>query len=169
MMWRLVKLAMVLGVLFVTAVFVFMLIGPRMKDQPNIRTYQSPMPMPPKGSVAITDGWGKVPTTQQAMAITNPVPASAANIARGKTYYQYYCAFCHGDAGGGDGPVAQAYVPVPSDLRAPRVRALSDGQLYRAMLTAMGHEPVMETTVLPEHRWYVVLYVRYLAGVATQP
>jgi hypothetical protein len=35
--------------------------------------------------------------------------------------------------------------------------------LLRMMLTGAGHEPVLGYTVLPEHRWYLVLFLRSLA------
>ena len=95
-----------------------------------------------------------------------------ANIARGKVYYQYYCIFCHAANGDGNATVGQSLVPVPGDLRSPKVQAYSDGELLRAMLTGPGHKPfapyagstpVLEYTVLPEHRWYMVLFVRSLS------
>jgi len=39
---------------------------------------------------------------------------------------------------------------------------LSDGALYRAMLTGIGHEPVLSYVIEPKARWYVVSYMRYL-------
>jgi hypothetical protein len=40
---------------------------------------------------------------------------------------------------------------------------MSDGELLRAVFTNPTHAPVMEHTVQPEYRWYLVLYVRELA------
>ena len=85
---------------------------------------------------------------------------TAADRARGKVYYDYYCVFCHGDKGDGNGPVGESYVPVPADLRAAKIQAYADGELLRAMLVGTGHEPVLGRVVHPEHRWYLVLYVR---------
>ena len=137
--------------------------NPRMYVQPSIRTYQAAMPHPPAGSVPRTDAIEPLPTTQQARTLTTR-PTTFADLAAGKTCYQYYCVFCHGDAGDGNGPVGESYVPKPADLRTPRVREMSDGQLLRAMITGTGHEPVLEYTVLPEHRWPLVHYVRELSG-----
>ena len=32
--------------------------------------------------------------------------------------------------------------------------------IIRAMLAGTGHEPVLNRVVLPDHRWYLVLYTR---------
>ena len=135
--------------------------NPRMYVQPHIRSYQMAMPHPPVGSVPRTDAIPPLPTTRQAATLTTR-PATPADIAAGKTYYRYYCVSCHGEAGDGNGPVGESYVPKPADLRTPRIRAMSDGQLLRAIITGTGHEPVLEYTVQPEHRWPLVHYVRQM-------
>ena len=63
----------------------------------------------------------------------------------------------------GNGPVGESYFPAPADLRTGKVSHYSDGRLLRAMLTGIGHEPVLERVVPPRHRWCLVLYVRSLA------
>jgi len=143
-----------------------LLVGPRMYVQPHIRAYQAAMPLPPAGSVPLAVEIPPLPSAAEAQAMANPLPATEANVARGKVYYEYYCVFCHGDRGDGTGPVGESYVPAPADLRPPKVRAFSDGQLLRAMILGTGHAPVLEYTVLPEHRWYLVLYTSQLAAPA---
>ena len=62
----------------------------------------------------------------------------------GEELYATYCASCHGANGAGDGPVAEALSPQPSDLRAIQARnggtfpreeviQLIDGRAYRAV------------------------------------
>jgi hypothetical protein len=94
--------------------------------------------------------------------LTNPLQPTPTILGAGKIYYSYYCVFCHGESGAGDGPVGHSYVPPPADLRSPRVAAYGDGRLLQAMLRGVGHEPVLERVVAPEHRWPLVLYVRTL-------
>ena len=140
-------------------VFTYLLLtGPRMRTQINIRPYQARMPIMPKGTVPVVDAFEPIPDGNQ----TNPLAKTAENYARGKVYYGYYCAFCHGEGGAGDGPVGYSYVPVPSDLRAAKVRSLSEGQLLRSMLIGTGHDPVLQRIVPAEHRLYLELYVRTL-------
>jgi len=131
-----------------------------MRVQPSIQPFEQRMPDMPKGVVPITG------RTQKAdIAVTdksvNPLPATAENMKAGRIYYGYYCVMCHGMDGDGNGPVGQAYAPKPADLRSVK---LSDGEYYQKMLTGTGHSPVMEQTVLPEHRWALVLYAQGLAG-----
>ncbi len=126
---------------------------------PHIRTYQAVMPHPPPGSVPRTDAVVPAPTTRQAASLTTR-PATAEDLAAGKVYYQYYCVFCHGENGDGNGPVGESYLPRPADLREARLKSLSDGQLLRAILTGTGHEPVLEYTIPPEQRWPLVHYTR---------
>lgn len=141
--------------------------NPRMYVQPHYRTYQAVMPHPPPGALPRTDVLSPLPTAEQARTLATR-PATADDLAAGRTCYQYYCVSCHGPAGDGHGPVGESFVPRPADLRTAKVRAMSDGELLRASLLGVGHEPVLEYTVLPEHRWYVVWHVRQLGGGANR-
>jgi hypothetical protein len=142
--------------------------NPHMKYQAHLRAYDAQMPLPPEGSVPTVPSGYEVPTTQQAKSLKSPLAnPSAADLKRGQTYYGYYCLMCHGDQGDGDGPVGESYMPVPANLRTSRVHDMSDGDLLRAMLTGYGHEApdgksVLGYTIPPEHRWYLVMYVREL-------
>jgi mono/diheme cytochrome c family protein len=137
-----------------------LLVGPRMYDQPHVRAFQAVMPTTPPGAVPLLEPVPPLPSPEEAKALANTLQPTPENLARGKVYYQFYCTFCHGERGDGNGPVGESFVPVPSDLRAAKVRGYSDGQILRAMLTGTGHDPVMNQTVRPQHRWYLVLYVR---------
>jgi mono/diheme cytochrome c family protein len=162
----LVILIVVLGV-----VSYLLFTGPYMVDQAHLRSFQARMPPTPAGVVPVSDPWPPVPSAEEAAKLTSPVAATDENRARGRIYYEYYCRSCHGDKGDGNGPVGESYDPKPADLRAAKVKALSDGELLRASLAGVGHEPVLGYTVLPQHRWYLVVYVRALgaAPAATAP
>ncbi len=125
--------------------------GPRMRTQENIRAYEAAFPPIPPNTVAV-------------MAASGPAVrlSDEEMLAAGKTYYTYYCAFCHGDDGSGNGPVGESYVPRPDDLRTQRIKAMSQEQLLSAMLHGVGHEPVMERVVWPAYRRPLVLYVQRL-------
>jgi len=149
--------------------FYIMFQGPRMQVQPHIRAYQRTMPLPPQGIVPLERDTHAVPQSSEAAGMKNPVPLGQAVLDRGKTYYDYYCVFCHGENGQGDGPVGYSYMPVPADLHAPKIAAMSDGELLRAMLLGIGHEPTLPRVVLPGHRWYLVSYVRTLGRTPRAP
>ncbi|MDA8164526.1 MAG: hypothetical protein M0017_05785, partial [Desulfobacteraceae bacterium] len=79
-------------------------------------------------------------------------------------YYRYYCVFCHGENGVGRSPVGDSYMPAPPSLRQAGIGQLPDDQLLLAMLTGVGHDPVLERVVPPRHRWPLLLYVRSLSA-----
>lgn len=140
--------------------------APHMYNQPSLRPYKQQLPPMPAGTTPIR-GRSVTFVEQQAKLAKNPVAATPASVENGRIYYGYYCLMCHGEKGDGDGPVGQSYVPKPADLGSPAVAKLNDGQLYRKMLTGTGHEPVMIDTVLPDHRWPLVAYVRTFAKKPT--
>ncbi len=149
--------------------FTIMFIGPHMRVQQHIRAYQDTMPLPPKGIVPVEQDRYEVPSASEARGMKNQLPDTPATHDRGKVYYGYYCIFCHGNNGQGDGPVGYSYMPVPTDLHAPRILQMSDGDLLRAMLVGIGHEPVLPRVVAPDHRWYLVNYVRALGKTSRIP
>jgi mono/diheme cytochrome c family protein len=150
--------------LLIGALFLLLLYeGPRMTVQHHIRDFQMSLPNIPSGTQAVHPP-ERLAASSQAAQLRNPLPGSMENLAKARVYYGYYCVFCHGDNGAGDGPVGQSYIPRPADLRQGKIAAYRDGELLRSMLTGTGHEPVLERVVPPEHRWYLVLYLRSLAG-----
>ena len=165
------KIVIIAGIISVAllalaGLFVFVFVtSPHMKVQPHVRAFQMEMPPLPEGVVTV-EVPATLPTAGEAAGLANPLPASRENIMRGRVYYHYYCLFCHGEEGKGDGPVGESYVPVPTDLESAKIAGYKDGVLLRAMLTGIGHDPVLERVVPPQHRWYLVLYVRSLKGSA---
>ena len=156
----------VLAVLLAAGYLLFT--GPHMEHQQKIGPYQAAMPPAPRGSVPLKNPVATMPTTRQAQELVRLLPRTPKDLAAGGVYYGYYCTFCHGAAGDGRGPVGESYIPPPADLRSARVQALSDGQLFQAMLTGPGHQPVLERVVPPEHRPYLVLHVRRFSGGGAQ-
>ncbi len=136
--------------------------APHMYDQQNLRPFKQQLPPMPAGT---TPRKGRAITLveQQAGLARNPVAVNRRTLDNGRIYYGYYCLACHGEKGDGNGPVGESYVPKPADLRSPVVTSLTDGQLYRAMLTGTGHDPVMIDAVPLEQRWPLVAYVRTFA------
>lgn len=162
MKWFLAGVALIgLGVL---VYFYIMFQGPRMQVQPSIRTYERTMPLPAESIVPVEPDERAVPSAEQAAGMQNPLPDTEQNRDRGKVYYEYYCVFCHGQSGQGDGPVGYSYMPAPADFHDPKVLKKSNGELMRSMLTGAGHEPVIPRIVLPGHRWYLVMYIRALGN-----
>jgi len=163
---RVVAVLLVVGALAAASYLLFT--GPRMKVQPHLRTYDAVLPALPPGTVPV-DPLPTIPGPDEAARLVNPLPPTPGNIVRGRAYYGYYCLSCHGEKGDGNGPVGQSYVPSVPDLRSEKTRLRSDGQLYLDVLTGAGHAPVLAYAVPPEHRWYLVLFLRTLAPQPQPP
>ncbi|GAW68210.1 cytochrome C [Geoanaerobacter pelophilus] len=163
-MKKAIALIVVVPPLLFTIVFGYILVkGPRMTVQHHFREFQTVLPPPPAGTVAAQADSYRIPAGSALAQLKNPLQGTPANLERGGVYYSYYCIFCHGESGAGDGPVGHSYIPVPADLRRATVAGYSDGELLRAMLTGVGHEPVLERVVPTEQRPYLALFVRSLA------
>lgn len=131
--------------------------GPRMRNQPSLRAFETQANLPPEHSVIYSPGKADA---------ENPdlIENSETSFSNGKTYYGYYCIFCHGTLGDGNGPVGQSFVPKPADLSNDSIRAYNFNQLYKAAFTGTGHDPVLERVVPEEFRPYILLYVREQFG-----
>ncbi len=157
-------LILIIAAVVAAVALYLMFSGPRMRVQPKLVPLQAQMPPLPQGIVPVSVELSAVPSVQAAVQLRNPLPDTDHTRQTGRVYYGYYCAFCHGQTGRGDGPVGNSYTPVPTDLTLPRVQTLSDGALYRAMLTGIGHEPVLDYVVDPNARWYIIRYVHTLSS-----
>lgn len=96
--------------------------------------------------------------------------------ADGKATYDTYCASCHGTEGRGDGPVAGALNPKPTDFQDARYwKRLGTGGdvlIVRAIKrggTATDHStnmPAWEPVLTDDQVRAIVAYLRRLAGAA---
>jgi mono/diheme cytochrome c family protein len=162
-MKKIIALAIIVPALLFTGLFGYVLYeGPRMTVQHHIREFQMIMPGRAQGTVPVVAP-DLIPLAAKAAGLKSPLQATPDNRARGRVYYEYYCVFCHGGSGAGDGPVGQSYTPKPSDLRSEKIAGYNDGELLRSIFTGIGHEPVLGRVVAPEHRWFLVLFVRSLS------
>ena len=103
--------------------------------------------------------------TPAALAIKNPVRATAASVAAGAATFKKYCAFCHGVAAKGDGPLAPKDSD-PSDLTdATWVHGSTDGEIFTVIADGVGPEFVMtpfKGKMPDQNLWHVVNYLRSL-------
>ncbi len=127
--------------------------GPHMDIQPHLRPYKTAFPLLPKGVIPVE--------ADPLWANTKTIPPRF-RPEDGRIYYGYYCSFCHGKNGGGEGPVGVSFIPYPADLTAPRIRALSDSSLIHSMMNGTGHEPLLGPVVPPQHRPAIVAFIRTL-------
>ncbi len=125
--------------------------GPKMRNQRSLVSYEAVLDLPPNDVVPFE---GEKKTSLPANAII----INASSLARGKVYYNYYCVFCHGEDGKGNGPVGESYFPKPADLT-KNVKQYDSVQLYNAAFTGI-HSPVIESIVSTEHKRYILVYLK---------
>jgi len=110
--------------------------------------------------------------TLTVLALILPLPAHAD----GKTSYDTYCASCHGTEGRGDGPIAEALHPRPTNFQdAQYWRGLGPGgdiNILRAIKkggSATDHStnmPAWEPVLTDDQVNEIIAYLRRLAGAA---
>jgi mono/diheme cytochrome c family protein len=91
-----------------------------------------------------------------------PVPITEQMLTRGQERFNIYCTPCHDKMGTGKGMVALRGYPPPTDLQEPRVRSMSDGQLYAAIAFGVRNMPSYGAQIPVADRWAIVAYVRAL-------
>ncbi len=95
----------------------------------------------------------------------NPIPSSAAVLAKGKAAFMDNCAQCHGESGRGDGPMSGMLKEPPADLTNPtKLGPLTDGEIFWSI--TKGRPPVMpafESKLSNQDRWSVVNFLRDLS------
>ncbi len=148
-------LLIVASIVFVCSIAAAILLfsGPHMRNQSHLRAFETTMALPP----ANTEFYSH--KTFRAEDIIIP-ESTESNVAKGKTYYGYYCIFCHGENGKGNGPVGESYMPHPADLTSDSVKTFSTAELYRRSFTGTGHAPVLERVVPEDFRSYILMYIR---------
>jgi mono/diheme cytochrome c family protein len=145
----------------------------QMKKQPAVQPFEDGAPLaPPEGTIPFGGIEPRIDHpapafSPEAMALRNPIPASAASVARGKEVYGIHCAVCHG----ADGMANVTQVPVAARLAASGMPALplvavpgyTDGFLFTKIRYGKPGMPAYPQ-IPPEDRWHVVNYLRTLFG-----
>lgn len=163
-----VGVALMLAVLWVARVYAFPWITD-MFYQANIQPYELPagrtkhLPLP-ANSIPVGDVTAGMTRQDFAVMKVNPVPASAASLARGETLFKTHCFPCHGMEGLGDGPVIKkGFYPV--NLTSPVTKARTDGFIYSYIrFGGLVMMPSYREFIEPDEAWDIVNYVRKLQG-----
>lgn len=81
----------------------------------------------------------------------------------GKMKYDIYCMVCHGEAGKGDGTVAEKMTVKPPSLLSEKVRKHLDARIYHIITDGQGVMGQYSSQIHDEKsRWAIVNYVRTL-------
>jgi len=140
--------------------------GPRVAAQAEdpLRPGQSVMRNPVPGTVPV----GYTPyryaagdSLEAARDLVNPLPRTAAVLARGQKVYMNTCVVCHGPQGDGQGYIVPLF-PMPPSLHSAKVRGWPDGRMFHVITRGQNLMPSYATQILPEDRWAVIHYVRAL-------
>jgi mono/diheme cytochrome c family protein len=138
----------------------------RMRETPGVKPHEAPMLILETGIVPIHGGDATYRLTPAADLISPLNVNASATVARGKDLYRVYCAQCHGINYDGNGAVGQSFQPLPANLRNPDVQSKSEGELFKSISFGIpgGRQPALDTTILPEDRWYIIAFVQSLGS-----
>ncbi|MBZ5539671.1 MAG: c-type cytochrome [Acidobacteriia bacterium] len=107
---------------------------------------------------------------EEAKQRKNPLPPSAAALQAAATTYRDKCAQCHGPTGKGDGPEGKRHDPPPASFTdAPRMNAVSDGELFFKISKGRRPMPSFRSRLTEEQRWQLVLLIRSFARKSSAP
>lgn len=99
----------------------------------------------------------------EARKLKNPVAATTASVTAGAAAYKKYCAFCHGVAAKGDGPLAPKGT-TPADLTdATWDRGATDGEIFTVIMAGAGPKFDMkgfQGKIPDQDAWHIVNFLR---------
>ena len=106
-------------------------------------------------------GW-KAPAKER--KVKNPIPKTSESSGRGQKIYADKCASCHGVKGNGQGEMAKALDPQPSDFTDRHMmKEMTDGEIFWKMTAGKGPMPSYQKELTEKERWDLVNYLRSLA------
>lgn len=123
--------------------------------------------LPPEGTVPVGFKPYPYPNNPELAEknLKNPFAGNFSTeiLGRGQKKYETYCAVCHGDKGGGDGPVSVKWpTPIPA-LTVEKAVKFQDGRIFHIISAGQGIMSSYAYQLVDEKdRWAIVNYVRNL-------
>jgi mono/diheme cytochrome c family protein len=139
-----------------------------MEIQPSFRPMEHPLPVAAR-SVPV-EGAAYIPGQG---APTNPVPADAVSVERGRILFSVTCVQCHGPKADGNGVIGGALMFPPANLTGELVQNKADGALFLTISNGIQgtggqiHMPALNENLTVRDRWDVVNYIRTLNAATT--
>ncbi len=148
----------------VSVPMVHMLDQPRVDAQRESRYFADGfgMRLPVPGTVARGYLPYSIKTQDEAAVLVNPLPMTAAVLARGRQVFDTYCAVCHGPVGNGVSALTAAYGAKPANLTAQTIRDYPDGKIFHVVTAGKNAMPNYAAELDAGDRWSAVHYVRAL-------
>jgi mono/diheme cytochrome c family protein len=140
----------------------------RMTEDEALGTYQAELPSTPPGTVPVGGGLEALRRGRPEL-LENPSSNTPETIARGRQVYGFYCVFCHGPAGDGNGTVGQSFAPLPRAFAEAKVQNLKDGELFARIRLGIDRMPPLGSTLSVEETWSVIRYLRTFAARQPDP
>jgi len=100
-----------------------------------------------------------------AAKMKNPVKATSESIEAGKTAYNKYCKFCHGEDATGNGKLAPKDTHPPNLIDAKWGHGSTDGEIFENIKDGIGPKfdmKPMKAKMKDDDIWNVVNYLRSL-------
>lgn len=124
-------------------------------------------PLPPSGPAVGLDKQGQTLAQTTAGAVppkpySNPLPITAALLARGRNRFNIYCAPCHSRVGDGDGMIVRRGFPAPPSYHTEKLRNAPDSHFYQVITNGYGAMYSYAGRIAPADRWAIVAYIRAL-------
>lgn len=98
-----------------------------------------------------------------AKTMKNPVLLTSKGLMTASELYEEKCVLCHGEEGGGNGPVGQVLRSKPADFTdSKKMATMTDGELFWKISTGHGEMPSWQAGLTETERWQLVSYLRVL-------
>ena len=120
-----------------------------MRQQPKFKNQELPAQLVP-GTVA------------QGQLTAHELTFTRETLRRGQERFNIYCAPCHDRTGSGHGIVALRSSWLPGNLHDPRIKSMSDEELFGVVTNGRRTMPAYRFQVPADDRWAIVAYVRAL-------
>ncbi|MDI1233836.1 MAG: cytochrome c [bacterium] len=134
--------------------------------------YFMTMREPVKGSVAIGQmdyqyPFDNTPEGYEAAGLNLQLPSlTLVEQIEGERLYGIYCAVCHGEKGGNDGPVSSKQAtlkPSWANYQDKYVKELPVGKIYHTITYGKNNMGSYASAVTPHERWAIIAYVKRLS------
>lgn len=92
-------------------------------------------------------------------SLENPLPYTERNADQGEHVFNIYCAICHGEDGGGDGPLAEREKMMGIPAFDDPGRDITEGDVYHVIYYGLNNMGSYAAQTTHKERWQIVQHV----------